>query len=332
MGAVVTVPLILDRGNLAQQIAARTAQPGARLAVGVVTAVDSAGNATVNTRGGARSGLLTLAPVATGDSVLIATQDGVSWILGPAAQSLPTSGTVSAVPTNSYTVPVATASGTISAAFTAAYTPTVNDTVLLAWVGSQAVILGKRGQTGAPSGSSSGAPTPAPGAPPAAPTSGTSVFPAVDSGSYRASTGGWRTDANGNVIQYEYSSEGISDGAWFYGGRIHSTLAGCAVVSAAIWLARAQGGVFAAQPAHITRITNDVRPAGDVTFDAGNEWDIDLAVGQSGWFVLPNSFGQALIDSGGSIGIRGVAPYMRLYGLPNSGMAGAVQIAWQRSS
>jgi len=126
---------------------------------------------------------------------------------------------------------------------------------------------------------------------------------------------------------------GLNDGAWFYNGRIRSSLAGVIVTAARIWLSRTGGGTSAAQTVHLFRVTNDKQPGGDVTFDGATTHDVSLAVGQSGWFALPVAFAQTLVDSGGSIGIKAPSgPYVRLLGLKNSGQAATLQITWRRSS
>ena len=61
----------------------------------------------------------------------------------------------------------------------------------------------------------------------------------------------------------------------------------------------------------------------------GSATGASVAVGQTGWFGIPASMGQDLVNNGGSLGIRN-SPYMRMYGLSKSGMAGALRLYWRR--
>lgn len=327
--------VVWDSGSLAQQVLARIPRDGVRLLAGQVLAVDGTGlGVTCNVAGvtitGVRPGNET---VQAGDAVLILASGGVyyiSEIIAPTNR--PITGTVSAVPAGSASITVSTGAGSVVAGWLAQYTPVVGDSVWIAWLGSTPVVMGKQGNT-AP------LPPPTPPTPPPPPppsttsttTTGTTTFTASSSGTYR--DGEWMDDSitNGNVMQGDYGY-GMNSGAWFYGGRIASSLSGAVVTAASIWLRRTSGGVYAAQSVHLCRVTQDSQPGGALTVDTGNEYEgVSLAVGESGWYPIPVGLVQALVDSGGSVGVRPLNPYLRLYGVPNSGQAGALKITWSRT-
>lgn len=330
-GGVTDFALIRDAGSLPQQIAARTGRPRATLDRGQITAIDSLGNVTVNLGGIDRAATSMVAiPLAVGDTVRVLRQGSDTLIVGPAVTStLPTRGTVALVPSNSYTIRVTTSIGAVDAQFPASYTPTVGDTVLLLWDGTTPVAV-SQGKTGAPSSQPARTPPATPDPPPAAATSGTRTFTATGSGTWRAGEG-WRRDNNGNVIQGTAPGvTGLNNGAWFYNGKIRSTLAGATVQSAKVWLGRVQGGNYGPQGVTIFRVTQARRPAGNVTYDASLSLLVNLDVGDRGWYPLPATMAQALVDSGGSLGVQATSPYVRLLGVPNTGRAGAVRITWSK--
>lgn len=323
--------LVRDGGSLPQQIIARTRKPSATFDRGQITAVDSLGNVTVNLGGIDRAATQMVAlPLAVGDTVRVLRQGNETIILGPTVTTdLPTTGTVALVPANSYTVRVTTSIGAVDAQFPATYTPTVGDTVLIYWLGTTPVAVGQ-GKTGAPATVPARTPPPTPAPPPAKPTTGTSTFTATGSGTWRAGDG-WRTDANGNVIQGTAPGyPGLNNGAWFYGGKVRSTLAGATVVSAQVWLGRVQGGNYGPQSITIYRVTQNRRPAGNVTYDGSRSVLVPLSIGDSGWHTLPRALAQDLVDSGGSLGVQANSPYVRLLGVGNRSSAGAVRITWSR--
>lgn len=329
-----SLPRVTDSGSLTQQISAdlgKAVGRSARLRAGLVTAVDTSGNVTVNVDGANLANLsLPGVPLQAGDAVKVLSQGGTNYIVGlVVSQTRPTTGSVSSVPSGSSTIVVTTTLGALSCGWVAAYTPTVGDAVWIVWLGSTPVVLGKQGMTGAPP-----APTPAPAPapappPPSTPTTGTTSFTCISSGTYRS---GWLDNSitDGNVMQGEYGY-GANDGAWFTGGKPHSTLAGATVTDCKIWLKRDQGGAYAAQTVHLSRVTNNTQPSGALTFDSGHATDsIALAVGQYGWFDVPNSIAQALVDSGGSLGVTSSDPYVRLYGRANDSRAGMLRISWRK--
>ncbi|MCW2496053.1 hypothetical protein [Jatrophihabitans sp.] len=324
--------LVTDPGSLVQQIAARTSKHTIAVTqIGQITDI-TAGVITVNIGGAVQTAVLTLAPVDVGDNVLVLqqnTQDGsLLYVLGPLATlTPPLQGTVDTLPTDSYTIPVVTDAGTVNAWWSADYTPTEGDAVILTWLGSQPFVLGAQGILGTPPAPTPKLPPNTPPPPTPDPIAGTTTFPASDCGTWQ---GGWRTDVNGNVIQGPQPDDTsrVDVGAWFYSGRVASTLEGATVVGAQIWLGRVGGGDDGAQTVTLYRTTDDVVPAGNVTFTA-TEATASLAVGDSGWYPLPPEFVQELVDSGGSIGVQAAAgPYVRLEGLNQSGNAGALRITW----
>jgi hypothetical protein len=260
-----------------------------------------------------------------GDPVVVLRQGQVITVIGPHLPAYPTKCTVSALPdvTTDLVLVTVPGFGTRRLPFLASYTPQVSDLVEVLWRGGldSGLILGEVGDAVA------AAPPPSPPtAPPGGSQEGTSTFTAVGVGTYR---GGWRTDDNGDVIQgVAPGFAGANEGAWFYGNQPHSTLNGATVTGVSIWLGRTQGGVFGAQTANLQRVNHSFRPPGGMTF-TGSVSGVALAVGQEGWFSLPTSLGQDLVNNGGSIGIRN-SPYMRMYGLSKSGMAGALRISWRR--
>lgn len=329
-------PVIRDMGNAGQWLKSLSAQPGVTLTTGQVVAIDASGNVTVNVGGTPLVGLqLPGIPLATNDNVLILQQSGTDFIVALlAGASRPITGTVASVPSSSSTIVVSTTIGSIACGWASSYTPTIADAVWISWLGSTPVVLGKQGETGTPPAPPPPAPPPTP-APPPPPriVTGTSTFAATSSGTYRS--GEWSSDSitNGNVMQGSYGGYGANSGAWFYSGHPHSTLAGVTVTGARIYLSRTSGGTYAAQTVHLSRVANNTQPAGALTFDSAHATDaISLAVGQKGWYTLPVSIAQALVDSGGSIGVTTADPYVRLWGVKNSGSAGALAISWKRSS
>lgn len=327
-------PVITDSRDLSQRLAA-LAQPGVILTTGQVVAVDGSGNVTVNVAGAQLGGLLLPGtPLAVNDNVLILQQSGLYAIVCLLASvTQPSVGVVASVPSSSSVIIVTANGGALSCGWVAAYTPVVADAVWIAWLGSTPIVVGKQGKTGTPPPPQIAAPPPPTPPPPPPPkiSTGTSTFRATSNGTYR---GGWLDDSitNGNVMQGDYGS-GANDGAWFYSGQIHSSLAGATVTGARIWLGRDYGGTYATQTVHLSRVTNNTRPSGALSFDSGHATDsISLAVGQSGWFTLPTVIAQSLVDSSGSLGVTSSNPYVRLFGLKQSGGAGAVQITWRRSA
>lgn len=170
---------------------------------------------------------------------------------------------------------------------------------------------------------------PEPPPPPGPQQTGTTYFPAAfTSGSFR--NGKWRTDQP-VIAQHDWGGYGVNQGAWFYDGAFRARLAGATITGCRLQMRRRPAGVGAPQTARIYRHTSDSRPAGDV---ARVEGPVDLLIGngQTLWVILPVSWGQALVDSGGGFGISG-SQYVVLEGLtgPNAfAESGLVALDWTR--
>lgn len=313
--------------DLANQIIARIS-PDVEILTGQIAQVLSA-SVTVYIGGNLHPDKLVAAPgykPVAGDQVLVLRRGQVLTVLGAITPPYATEGTVSTVPGSTSTVIGVTVAGIAAAVelpFLDSYTPVVGHQVSLLWRGgvNSGLVLGKVGNALPPP-----APPAPPPPPPPAPLEGSTVFNAVDVGTYRS---GWRNDDNGDVIQGTAPSfAGANSGAWFYGGHPKNTLTGATVTALEIWLGRTSGGVFGGQSCHLYRVVDDWQPGGALTFGTGPN-NVSLSVGQEGWFSLPASLGQELVNSGGSIGITG-EPYMRMYGLSKSGQAGTIRIYWRR--
>lgn len=311
--------------GLAEEITARSAA-SLDLVMGTVSGVDTtSGIVTVNVGGVDIDGVLFAnqgySPY-VGDGVSLLRQGNRLVALGANSVPLSPIGVVTTVPGGSPTIIVTVSGHQYSLPFINSYSPTVADRVYISWPGTSraGVVLGKIGvTTPAPE-------PPPPPPPPTTPTFGTTTFAATGAGTWRS---GWRTDANDNVIQGTAPGfPGANEGAWFYSGLIANSLAGATVTGMQIYLGRTSGGVFAAQTCHLYRVGDDTQPGGALSFGSG-PYDVDLAVGQEGWFGVSTVLGQQLVDSGGSVGITGT-PYMRMFGLSQSGSAGALSISWRR--
>ncbi len=311
--------------GLADEIAARTG-PGLDLVMGVVTEVSADnGRVTVNVGGNPVPNVLFVGGYSpnTGDGVALLRSGQLVIGIGGTGLPLQSVGTVASVPLGSATILVTVAGTTYSLPFVTSYSPVVADRVYLLWPGTSraGIVLGKVGVTAAPP-----PPPPPPGPPPGGSGSGVATFVPTHDGTWRS---GWREDANGNVIQGTAPTYGgANEGAWFYSGQISGTLSGATVTDFQIFLARTEGGVFGTQSLHLYRVTDNARPAGALTFGSGPH-DLGISIGEEAWFGLPTSLAQELVDSGGSIGIKG-SPYMRMKGLLNTGQAGALRISWRR--
>lgn len=302
----------------------------ARLDFGTVVAVNaSTGAVTVNV-GGVDQSVLWVADAgwspSQGDGVAVLRQGQELIVIGTRTRHLPPYGTVTSTASSTTVTVTVPGAGSMALPFVTSYTPrTVGDVVRVAWSGGSGtgVVMGKLST--APITPTEPAPAPKP--PPPAPTTGVRTFPARSAGTYRS--GVWRGDANGNVIQGTYSGyPGANSGAWFYHGQPQATLAGATVAKAEIWLGRTSGGVYAAQDCHLQRVTNDVRPGGALTFTGGVD-NVPLKVGQTGWFTISTAMVQAIVDSGGSIGIQN-DPYLRMFGIKQDPRAGTLRITWRR--
>lgn len=185
----------------------------------------------------------------------------------------------------------------------AAYTPAVNDLVLIEWE-SGGVIVGKIGA--APTNV-----TPDPPAP-AAPKPITATFTAIDSGSYQAPWG-WRTN--------DVWSSASNLGAWFYGSKIRDTIPDAATIQKAqIYLPLQQQ----LGSAPFGRHGNATKPAGVVSFAALAEIGSD----RSGWVSIPTSLIDHLKSNTGGLGFN-YGGYNVWRGRQSDGLSGAVRVTYK---
>lgn len=257
-----------------------------------------------------------------GDAVRVLVVNGEMSVLGPVATGpRPFMGTVSGAASGGF-VPVDTVSGTIEARYTGT-APSLGTAVFLDWQATTPRVLPGAAAT-------SSAPTPDPTPPPRPPTqqSGTLTVTATGSGSWQVG-GDWAYQGT-SVIQYRYGGARENRGAWFYGSR-PTQLRGRTVTALRIRLgARLRVGSYnSALPLHVYLTANANRPGGDVNRISGPA-DITLAPNAgAGWHSLPTSFGQALVDNGGGIGVTG-SPYMGVNGVGADPASGQLQLDWTR--
>lgn len=317
--------------GFAQDVGRSLPGPGPEMLTGTVVSGDvTTGTLTVNVGGIDYTDLFIVdagCSLDAGDSVVLLRQGDWMVVVGAVTGWLPPHGTVTAVGATTVTVTVP-GNGSVTMPFLTSYTsPTVGDVVSISWHGTvrRGVVRGKLST----SPTTAEKPAPKPNPPLPQPRTGTTTFPARSAGTYRSGT--WRPDANGDVIQGTAPGyPGANEGAWFYHGAIKQTLAGATVTAASIYLGRTSGGVYAGQACHLQRVTNNTRPGGALSFTGAVD-DVSLAVGQTGWFSISTAIVQALVTSGGSIGIQAPSgPYMRMYGLSKSSSAGALRISWRR--
>lgn len=176
-------------------------------------------------------------------------------------------------------------------------------------------------------------PSPAP-KPPS--TTGTLTCTPVSTSTYR--DGSWRTDIgsvnSADMFQGRYagSSFGQNSGYAFYGSKPH-TLSGATCTKVTLHAKRLNSGVYAAQAPTLRLTTQKTRPAGAPTLNETTAGP-SLAVGAStSGFVLPTSWGQALIDgTRGGIGMVPTSdnPYIQWAGRASWSGAGVLVIYWRR--
>lgn len=198
------------------------------------------------------------------------------------------------------------------------------------WVlknGTQWVAIGRAGTAApaAPDEPPVTAPKPKP------PKTGKKVIYPVLTRSYNTNYG-WRdSDA---VYQGEYGSNGNHYGCAFYGNRFDGLKgATCQRISVNI-KRKSEGGQASAQGLTIRLYSNKTRPSGAPSI-TNNTSGPSLRWGAKDTdFVLPNTWGQALID--GSAGGLGVyesdgSPYVILHGRSSYSLSFVVTINWVRS-
>jgi len=149
--------------------------------------------------------------------------------------------------------------------------------------------------------------------------------------------GKWRTDTghgvdSGQVLQGIYPGYGNNFGCAFYGNKPHS-LAGSTVTKCTLKMKRISAGVFAARRPTLWLLSQNKRPSGSATRNESTSGP-NLAVNSSTTgFVLPNSWGQALVNgTRGGIGtyVSSGSPYMRFAGRGDWSSAFVVTIWWRR--
>lgn len=312
---------------------------------GTVTTAPVSGVCSVNCGGQDESALVPIditvyqydlvAVLRTGGRLVVVGRLPGSFV-APAPAGPPDIGTVTTVPVGSQTITVNATGGPYTIPFLASYAPVVGDRVVLMWGSTGGFVLGKFGATATPAPPPPVVPPTPPAAPPPTqtpppakpkpkPKTGRATFTAQRAGSYR--NGKWRTDSN-VVAQYDWGGYGNNNGAWFYGTTPKAKLSGATVTGCAVRVQRRSGGVWAAQTLHLYRHTSNTRPGGDVSRVAGPT-DASIAIGQALWVPLPTAWGQAIVDSGGGLGITG-SPYIVLAGTDEDPQSGLLRIDWTK--
>ncbi|WP_435589813.1 hypothetical protein [Micromonospora aurantiaca (nom. illeg.)] len=160
-------------------------------------------------------------------------------------------------------------------------------------------------------------------------TTGTLVISPVETRSYRPNWG-WRTDTT-DVYQGEFGSNGNHTGCAFYGRKARS-LAGATVTKATIRVKRLSAGTYAGQPTTLRLLSQSTRPGGAPTLGSSTAGP-SLAVGATGTFTIPDSWGQAMV--GGSAGGLALfqadgSPYVRYAGRGSWSPAFTLALSWRR--
>lgn len=293
---------------------------------------------TVTTAGGARVVVLddgtrltplwpAMVVLVDGDRVQVVLVDGTAVVVGPVVPTpRPISGSIAGA-ASSGLIPVTTTAGTVQARY-AGTAPAIGTLVGLVWQGGGAPPFLLPG-TLAPVSTDPQPPPDVPAPPPSGPDSGTLLVTAQGSGSWR--TGGWGWASSTDVVQggSPYVSQD-SRGGWWYGDKARA-LTGRPITGCRIRLgARLRIGSYnAAAVVHLYRTADGSRPGGELNRVAG-PYDVTLAAGAGpGWYGLPASVGQALVDSGGGLAIAG-SPYAGVAGVSDDPESGQVALDWTR--
>lgn len=195
------------------------------------------------------------------------------------------------------------------------YVPTVGDQVAVSWDTPNGLVIG----IAAP------AVGVAPPPPPPVAASGVTPVRATDAASWVG--GAW---GKSEVIQGDYGW-GNHNGSWFYGGGLVG-VSGATVRYARIRLNRVRGGADygPGEDIHIWVHRSGWRPGGDVA-RIGSAYIVKAPLG-IGWFELPASMIQTLIDGGsGGLSISG-GPYAKFASLAQDPESGLLEITWDRES
>lgn len=191
-------------------------------------------------------------------------------------------------------------------------------------------------------------PAPKPGKKPPAPapskpqlpkpkvTTGTLVCPAVQTACYR--NGKWRDDIgpvnSTDLYQGRYggSSYGRNIGVAFYGAKPRS-LSGATITKAVLKVQRLQAGDFAARTPTLWLTTQATRPGGSPTLNESTAGP-SLKVNQTNsGFILPASWGQALVNGGRggiAVNVNADSPYIHLAGRGTWSAAFTLTLYWRR--
>lgn len=158
------------------------------------------------------------------------------------------------------------------------------------------------------------------------------VISPVETRSYRS--GGWRTDTT-DVYQGQYGGGGNHIGCAFYGNKGRS-LEGATVTRASIRVRRPdRGGSNAPQGTTLRLVEQATRPGGSPTLGASATGP-ELRRGETeNTFVIPDSWGQAIVDgTSGGIGVYEAdgSPYVILSGRGDWGPAFTLTVDWSRTT
>jgi hypothetical protein len=168
-------------------------------------------------------------------------------------------------------------------------------------------------------------------------TTGSLVCHPVATSTWR--DGGWRTDlgssTSADTYQGRYSGSGFgrNSGFAFYGSK-PGTLSGATVTKVTLRLRRLSSGDYGGRAPTLRLVTESTRPSGSPTLHESLTGP-SLKVGDEITFVLPDSWGQALVDgTRGGIGcvISADSPYIRLAGRGSWSAAWTLTLYWRRSS
>jgi hypothetical protein len=241
-----------------------------------------------------------------------------------ADKARPSEAVVKTVPVSSPTITVTGTDGIdYIATFNAAYTPVVNDKVLLNWNAALPSVVALITAAPVPP------PPPQPVAPPPPPPqTGTTPFAASDSDTYWPS-GGWGSWAGGGgrVFQGDYGSGNVY-GAYFYAGSV-AQLAGKTITGIRLTLGSrlAVGSNNAPVVVHFYAHNSVNKPGGNVSLVAG-PYDVVAQPGQGlTEYALPPATFAATLQAGGGIAIA-FNPYAGFMGRREQAVSGKLFIDW----
>lgn len=240
-------------------------------------------------------------PLIAGDTVRLERRNGNLVLQGP-VNARATTGRVTATGALT-TVEYPNGSGvTAQLRRNSAYTPALNDLVLLDW-SSGGVIVGKIDSN------------PTPPAPELPSTGGPQdfdvTFTALDSGSYQSGYG-WRTN--------DVWSSASNTGGWFYGSKIRDTIPDTAVITGA-WIYLPLQEQLGGAP--FGRHGSDSKPGGALGFA-----DVTTLQSRSGWVPIPAGLIDYLKANPGGLGF-GFGGKNIWRGTQKDGSSGAVRVTYR---